>query len=68
MLSVISITIFFIPYFFKLPSKWIISLLFGELSIISLLFGVSIPNPANTVLTESAIVVIIVVVMIVELY
>ena len=39
-----------------------------RISIISLLLWASIPNPANTVLTESAIVVIIVVVMIVELY
>ena len=49
MLSVISITIFFILYFFKLPSKSIISLLFGELSksIIFLLFRVSIPNASS---------------------
>ena len=38
MLSVISITVFFILYFFKLPSKSIISLLFGELLNIDYLF------------------------------
>ena len=49
MLSVISNIDYNILYFFKLLSKLIISLLFGELSntvsIISLLFSVSIPNP-----------------------
>ena len=38
MLSVISITIFFILNFFELPSKSIISLLFGELSNIDYFF------------------------------
>ena len=38
MLSVISITIFFILYFFKLPSKSIISFLFGELLNIDYFF------------------------------
>ena len=47
MLSKISIAIFLILYFFKLPSKSVVSLLFGELSNIdiSLPFWVSIPNP-----------------------
>ena len=46
---------FFILYFFKLSLKSIISLLFGELSIISLLFWISIPNIGYSIVLKMSL-------------